>query len=158
MENTFRWNVLTNRKHFFFFFFFLRFAFVLPFEISNTDRHVLKCWTHTRQGWCISSLVSQHYNTSKQQASQTVSSVLLYWFCFYQVINTRGRHSMTCSLWMGWQVIDGMRMEKRVKEESEERSWRWVCWMREAGLSSHCRIVRIQYTVMCGMMWEWWQW
>lgn len=79
------------------------------------------------------------------QTSRAVKLLVVFCCCcFYREINTRGRHSMMCTLWMGWQVIDSMRMEKRWrKEESEERSYRWVCWMCEAGLSVHCRIVQM---------------
>lgn len=40
-------------------------------------------------------------------------------FCFYQDVNTRGHHSMMCTLWMGWQVIDSMEMGRRGEEVGE---------------------------------------
>lgn len=62
-----------------------------------------------------------------------VSCFFFFCCCFYQDVNTRGRHSMMCTLWMGWQVIDSMKMEKRWrgggwgKGESKE-SYRWAYW------------------------------
>lgn len=75
----------------------------------------------------------------KQKTPQKTSSAvkrlegLFCCCCFYRDVNTRGRHSMMCTLWMGWWMIDSMTMEKRQRGgweggESEERSWRWVCW------------------------------
>lgn len=47
---------------------------------------------------------------------------LLFFFCFvcfYQDVNTRGHHSMMCTLWMGWQVIDSMEMGRRGEQVGE---------------------------------------
>lgn len=55
----------------------------------------------------------------------TIDAVLLrlfFWvvvFCFYQDVNTRGHHSMMCTLWMGWQVIDSMEMGRRGEQVGE---------------------------------------
>lgn len=88
------------------------------------------------------------------RASQLVSGC-----CFYQDVNTWGRHSMTCTLWMGWQVIDSVKMEKRWSgwwwwegegeggEQGEELEMSVL--MCEAGLSFHRRIVQRHCDVSC---------
>lgn len=54
------------------------------------------------------------------------AAVCLLVCVFYQDVSTRGHHSMMCTLWMRWQVIDSMEMGRRGEEvggggKSEER-------------------------------------
>lgn len=50
---------------------------------------------------------------------------------------------MMCTLSMGWQVIDSMRME--VKEGGEwGEELKMSVWVCETGLSLHSRIVQIR--------------
>lgn len=71
-------------------------------------------------------LYSSHLsNTSMLAVSGTQSMLCTAGvFCsFYQNVNTRGHHSMMCTLWMGWQVIDSMEMGRRGEEVGEGGEW-----------------------------------
>lgn len=100
---------------------------------TTTQSHVLKSWTHPRQGSCTWSFTNNMLVQTNNAARLLVRFVFFSCCCFYQDVNTRGRHSMMCTLWVGWQVIDSMKMEKRWrgggwgKGESKE-SHRWVYW------------------------------
>lgn len=70
---------------------------------------------------CLWSVTDDVLVQASKQSSAVKRLVVFCCCCFYQDVNTRGRHSMMCTLWMGWQVIDSMKMEKRWRSGGEGR-------------------------------------